>query len=130
MYYNTLIQKDIYEHVNENEKLFNMTLKTQIKVKEQYFYCCSTFHSHNRIFNSYPKNQYLTPLSSNLNQGEVYNIMCKSLSVTYDRSAVSSTNKTDCQDITEILLKEVVNTIKQTNIIPLNKMSVKWTLAC
>ena len=27
---------------------------------------------------------------------------------------VSSTNKTDCHDITEILLKEVLNTIKQT----------------
>jgi hypothetical protein len=28
---------------------------------------------------------------------------------------VSSTNKTDCHDITEILLKVVLNTIKQTN---------------
>ena len=28
---------------------------------------------------------------------------------------VSSTNKTDCHDITEILLKRVVNTIKQIN---------------
>jgi hypothetical protein len=27
---------------------------------------------------------------------------------------VSSTNKTDCHDITEILLKEALNTIKQT----------------
>ena len=25
---------------------------TQINVKEQYFYCCSTFHSHSRIFNN------------------------------------------------------------------------------
>ena len=33
-------------------------LDTQIKVKEHHFYCCSTFHSHNGIFNydnSYPK---------------------------------------------------------------------------
>jgi hypothetical protein len=28
---------------------------------------------------------------------------------------VSSTNKTDCQDITKILLKVELNTIKQTN---------------
>jgi hypothetical protein len=28
---------------------------------------------------------------------------------------VSSTNKTDCHDITEILLKMVLNTIKKTN---------------
>jgi hypothetical protein len=28
---------------------------------------------------------------------------------------VSSTNKTDCHDITEILLKVALNTIKQTN---------------
>jgi hypothetical protein len=28
---------------------------------------------------------------------------------------VSSTNKTDCHDITEILLKMALNTIKQTN---------------
>jgi hypothetical protein len=30
-------------------------------------------------------------------------------------SAVSSTNKTDCHDITEILLKVALNTIKQTS---------------
>ena len=30
---------------------------------------------------------------------------------------VSSTNKTDCHDITEILLKTALNTIKQTNTI-------------
>jgi len=32
---------------------------TQNKVKEHLFYCCSTFHSHSRVFNnghnSYPK---------------------------------------------------------------------------
>jgi len=56
-------------------------------------------------------------VSSNLDQGEVYNIMRKSLSVTCDRSVVfsgSSTNKTDRHDITEILLKVALNTIKQT----------------
>jgi hypothetical protein len=41
-------------------------------------------------------------VSSNLDQGEVYNI------------TVSSTNKTDRHDITEILLKMVLKTIKQT----------------
>ena len=48
-------------------------------------------------------------------------IMLQSLSVTWDRSwfspgiPVSSTNKTDCHDITEILLKVALNTINQTN---------------
>jgi hypothetical protein len=49
-------------------------------------------------------------VSSNLNQGEVHNIM-------FDRSVVStvsSTNKTDRHDITAILLKVALNTIKQT----------------
>jgi hypothetical protein len=36
------------------------------------------------------------------------------LSVTCDRSVVSSTNKIDCHDITEILLKVVLNTIALT----------------
>jgi plasmid replication initiation protein len=55
-------------------------------------------------------------MSSNLDQGEVYNIMWYSLSVTCDRSVVfSSTNKTYHHDITEILLKVALNTIKQTN---------------
>jgi hypothetical protein len=27
-------------------------LETQIKVKKQCFYCCSTFHSHSRVFNN------------------------------------------------------------------------------
>jgi predicted transcriptional regulator len=46
----------------------------------------------------------------------------KVLSVTCDRSVVfpdtpvSSTNKTDCHDIAEILLKVVLNNINQTNI--------------
>ena len=59
-------------------------------------------------------------VSSNLDQGDVYNIMCYSLSVTYDRSVVffpgppvSTANKTDRHDITEILLKQK---IKQTSI--------------
>jgi hypothetical protein len=38
---------------------------------------------------------------------------------------VSSTNKTDCNDITEILLKVTLNTIKQTN---KNKRTFKWSL--
>jgi hypothetical protein len=36
-------------------------------------------------------------------------------SVFSPRPPVSSTNKIDCHDITEILLKVAVNTIKQTN---------------
>ena len=49
-----------------------------------------------------------TDVSSNLDQDEVYNIMWSSLSVTCDRSvvfaasSVSSTNKTDRHETTEI----------------------------
>jgi hypothetical protein len=39
-------------------KLAHFTLQTQIKVKEELCYCCSTFDSYNRVFNkehdSYP----------------------------------------------------------------------------
>jgi hypothetical protein len=54
-------------------------------------------------------------VSSNLNQGEMYNIMWSSLSVVFSGSSGSSTNKTDHHDITEILLKVALNTIKQIN---------------
>jgi len=57
-------------------------------------------------------------VSSNLDQGEGYNVMWYSLSVTYDKSvaySVSSNNKTDRHDITDIMLKVALNTIKQTN---------------
>ena len=49
----------------------------------------------------------------------LYSIMWSSLSVNSDRlfSPDSSTNKTDCLDITELLLKVVLNTIKLTLII-------------
>ena len=47
-------------------------------------------------------------------QGEMYNIIWSSLSVTCDRSMVFFTNKTDRHDITDRLLKVVLNTIKQT----------------
>ena len=49
----------------------------------------------------------------------LYSIMWSSLSVNSDRlfAPDSSTNKTDCLDITELLLKVVLNTIKQTLII-------------
>ena len=43
-----------------------------------------------------------------------YTITWSSLSVTFDRSVVFSTNKTDHHDITELLLKVVLNTINQT----------------
>ena len=41
-------------------------LDTQIKVKEHHFYCCSTFDSHNGIFNydnSYPKMSVKLPVA-------------------------------------------------------------------
>ena len=44
--------------VNEHGRLSNFTLWSQIKVKEQHFYCCFTFN-HSSVFknehNSYPK---------------------------------------------------------------------------
>ena len=43
-----------------------------------------------------------------------YNIMCSSLSVTCGRLVVSSTNKTDRHEITDILLKVVLNTLTPT----------------
>ena len=53
-------------------------------------------------------------VSSNLDQGDVYNIMCYSLSVTYDRSVVFFPGPpVSTTDITEILLKQK---IKQTSI--------------
>ena len=56
-------------------------------------------------------------VSSNLDQGEVYNIISSSLSVTGQWfSSVSSINKTDRHDITEILLKVALKQKKQTKI--------------
>ena len=47
--------------VNERERLSNVTLRHNIKVEEHCFYCCSTFHSHSKVFNnennSYAKNE-------------------------------------------------------------------------
>jgi len=40
-------------------------------------------------------------------------------------SPVSSTNKTDCHDIDEILLKVAFNTINQTKLLKLNDVSEK-----
>ena len=61
-------------------------------------------------------------VSSNLDQGEVYNIMWYSLSVTCDRSMVFSGSsgflhqyENDRHDITELFLKVASNTNKQTN---------------
>jgi hypothetical protein len=77
--------------------------------------------SHGSWIYNYLCNQCLSPLMlcSNLDLGEVYNIIWSSLSVTCDRSMVSpvsSIKKTDRHDIlvTEILLKVALNTIKQT----------------
>ena len=56
--------------------------------------------------------------SSNLDQSEVHNIVIKFVSDLQWFSPglpVSSTNKTDRDYITEILLKVALNTIKQTN---------------
>jgi hypothetical protein len=38
--------------VNEHKRLSNFNTRTQIKVKEQSFYCCSTLHRHSWVFNN------------------------------------------------------------------------------
>ena len=44
--------------VNKHERLSNITLRHKLKLINNTFYCCSTFHSHSRVFNnennSYP----------------------------------------------------------------------------
>ena len=45
--------------------------------------------------------------------------VCQWLSLTCGRSVASSTNKTDRHDITEILMKVALNTIKQTTALPI-----------
>jgi len=58
-----LSKKDI--DVSEYERLSNNTLGKKIKVKEQHFYCCSTFHSNSKVLNnehnSYPKMSEAAP---------------------------------------------------------------------
>jgi hypothetical protein len=39
------------EDVNQQERLPNITLVNKLKVKEQRFYCYSTFDSHSSVFN-------------------------------------------------------------------------------
>jgi len=59
---NQLVRKDM--DVNEPERLSNITLRHQ--VKEQHFYCCSTYHSQSKALNnelgSYPKMSMKQPL--------------------------------------------------------------------
>ena len=57
-----------------------------------------------------------------------YTILCDKVC---DRSVVfsgSSTNKTDRHDITEILLKVALNSIKQTQLVPYTLMSTRYIL--
>jgi hypothetical protein len=66
-------------------------------------------------------------VSSNPVHGKVYSFMarctrttlcdkvCQLLTTGWWFSPVTSTNKTDCHDIAEILLKVALNTISQTN---------------
>jgi hypothetical protein len=54
-------------------------------------------------------------VSSNLDQGEVHNIMWLAKGRWFSPGLlVSSTNETDRHDITELLLKVAFNTLKQT----------------
>jgi hypothetical protein len=74
-------------------------------------------HGRDRMVVGFTPTYAISVVSSNLDQGEVYTIMWKSLSVTCDSPGplVSSSNKVDHHDITEILLKVALNMIKQTN---------------
>ena len=40
-----------YMDINDRENIKLYTL-TQVKAKEQHFYCCSTFHNHSRVFSN------------------------------------------------------------------------------
>ena len=51
-----LIRKDI--DVNEHESISNTTLRPKL-IKEQCFYCRSTFHSHRKVFNKMNVNNHL-----------------------------------------------------------------------
>ena len=57
-----------YMDINDRENIKLYTL-TQVKAKEQHFYCCSTFHNHSRVFinenNSWPKMSVKQPLTCN-----------------------------------------------------------------
>jgi len=63
-----LVRKDM--DVNEQERLSNITPKTQHQAKEQRCHCCSAFHSHSMVFNneynSYPKMIVKRPLGCSL----------------------------------------------------------------
>ena len=72
-------------------------------------------------------------VSSNLDQGRCTTVcdkVCQWLATGQWFSQgplVSSTNKTDHHDITEILLKVALNTIKQTNILSIdNQSKLRW----
>ena len=114
---------------------------TQIKLKEHSFYCCSTFHSHSRIFiNEHgpggsmsqvvglPHNSY-KPIT---NTAWIHARLCKLQKRVHSQPQVikftsclpmvgsslpvlltSSTTKTRCHDIAEILLKVPLNTKNQ-----------------
>ena len=65
---------------------------------------------------TYAISAYHLFFSSNLDQGEVYTLsdsICQLLATGRWFSPVSSTNKNDRHNITEILLKVALNTIKQ-----------------
>ena len=86
----------------------------------QFNFLFITCQLYNRIYN-YLCNQCISPLTlwvriPLMASGTRYNIMWSSLSVTCDGflRVLSSTNKTDHYDITEILLKVALNTITLT----------------
>jgi hypothetical protein len=55
-------------------------------------------------------------VSANLDQGQEYNLMSVATGRWFSPGTpVSSTNKTDCNDIAGILLKVALNTMKPTN---------------
>ena len=58
-----IVRKDMA--VNELERLSDIELG-YIKVKEQRFYSCSTFHSHSSVFNKEQHSYYKTSIKQHL----------------------------------------------------------------
>ena len=59
-------------------EIIHITLKTKIKVKQQHFYYCSTFHSHSMVFNNHKMGVKL-PLASSWAQHLLINTTCEHL---------------------------------------------------
>jgi hypothetical protein len=67
-FYIILVRKGM--HVNEYERLQRYNQLFINKVKEQYFHCCSTFHSYSKVF----KNEFSTYIDHRLRLGPIWRL--------------------------------------------------------